>query len=359
MTERTPLALRTRGGRYQIYWNVRVDGKWRLRTRMLRTSDLTEAERQMALLSTKLALPMNGATNATVAEAIDAYTRRYLAPRGQDAIAKSSLAAPREHLGKEGALTIDEGVVQNYVRRRQRGIGNRKPVAPPTVRKELTMLQAALNWFAKHEAKDPRRFSFEKPDEGEARDVWIDEDQEQDIRMKLAGDRLDVRLFFEMGITFAVRRGAMLDLTWRQVDWRSDVIDFNTPGARRTRKRRPISPMTDDVRAMLRAMQAEQGDPAPDDRVLDGEGTLKAFNAAMKRIGYTWVTPHVLKHSAITLMVRAGVQIEMVARVTSTRLETITRHYRHHDMNEARAALERRKPGGAQLAQVGRPTTRA
>ena len=70
-----------------------------------------------------------------------------------------------------------------------------------------------------------------------------------------------------------------------------------------------------------------------------------AFAAAKRRAGLgADVTPHVLKHTAITWAVQIGVGIEEAAEYFDTSSETIRKHYWHHSpLHKAagRAAVER------------------
>ena len=58
------------------------------------------------------------------------------------------------------------------------------------------------------------------------------------------------------------------------------------------------------------------------------------FPAFVREIGYEWVTPHVLKHTAITLMLRAGKSAAEVAGATETSIRTVLEVYRHFCADE-------------------------
>jgi len=129
----------------------------------------------------------------------------------------------------------------------------------------------------------------------------------------------------------------MMDLTWDQVNFVANSIDFNVPGRAAVRKRRPVVPMTATVRELLTWHREKGG------RHVLARNTPRQFDAAMKQIGYEWVTPHVLKHTAITLMLRAGVAPGDVSKLTATDLRTIYKTYRHHTDQELLEIAERRK----------------
>jgi hypothetical protein len=53
------------------------------------------------------------------------------------------------------------------------------------------------------------------------------------------------RLFERLALTYGARRGAIMDLMFGpQVNFIAGSIDFNVPGKRPSRKRRPTVPMT-------------------------------------------------------------------------------------------------------------------
>lgn len=337
--ERTALKLRRlEGGEYEVYWLVRPEGakKWRMRRRRTGTDDVVRAEAKMFAVSRELEAKQEDRPMLTVMDAVAAYIAEHLEPRG---VSPNSLTQPAMIFGSYACDAITPEDVAAYTRDRIAGKYGQQAVKPATVRKELTMLQAALNWAFKHKLRATDRYQFEKPPEGRRRDRWIDEAQEGEIRAKAADARIDVRIFIILALTYAVRRGAMLELRWDQVDFRSETIDFNT-GARVSRKRRPIVPMTPEVHAIMQARHRER----QVGRVLDGEGTLNAYERFMRGIGYEWVTPHVLKHSAISLMMRAGVSVDVVSRLTATSVPTLIKHYRHHSADELLEAATRRRP---------------
>lgn len=334
MTDQSEYELGQRAnGIWEVYWFVKMDsGKWNKRKRSLGTKDKREAHRLFADFTEVPDAKPSATLN--VGEAIDAYIKRYADPRGQGKTARWKLKAPRAHFRLHSLMGVTDEAVERFTEKRLR------EVKPSTVRADLVQLQAALNWARRHMLKDPGTYTLTKPADGVSRDLWINEDQEAEIYEKMAGARIDVRLFFRMGLTYGARKRAMLELEFgSQVDWIKGWIDFNRPDARQTRKRRPAGPITPDLRPDLAARFNEVGGGC----VLRGESTYRAYREFMEGIGYGWVTPHVLKHSCITLQCRAGVDEMTVAKVTNTTLATISRNYRHHSDDELIDAMTRRR----------------
>ncbi|MDH3582386.1 MAG: hypothetical protein OEM91_17405 [Hyphomicrobiales bacterium] len=165
------------------------------------------------------------------------------------------------------------------------------------------------------------------------------EEQQTEVLADLWKADIDVQIFVRMGLTYGVRRGAMMGLSFGpQVNFLTGAIDFNEPGSRQTRKKRPVVPMTKSIRGDLEMVFKAKG---RGQKVL-ARNTAALFAAHMDRVGYGWVTPHVLKHTAITLMLRAGVRDSEVAKMTGTDLRTIHSVYRHHTLGELADIAEAR-----------------
>lgn len=332
-----------RFGYYEIRWSENIDGTWRTRVRSTKTGDRAEAEAAFSRFLADRGQAIERQRSPTVRDVVEAYLREHSTPRGNERSDRQSLRAPLGAFGDVQATAIRDSDIEAYTRRRLKGAHGDRPVKTATIRREIVALQAALNWGSrKDRIPGAPAYRFTKPSDGARRDKWLTEAQEREILDALTEAPLEVRLFTRLGLTYGVRLGAMMDLRFGpQIDWVSGTIDFNPPGRRANRKRRPVVPMTPTVRALMEEA-FEAGGRRAGGRVMP-PATPKRFRALMRRIGYDWVTPHVLKHSAITLMLRAKVRPEDVAALTSTDLRTILAVYRHHTADELLGAAERRR----------------
>jgi len=305
-------------GYFEIRWSEFDGRKWRSKRRSTKTGDRTKAE---AALARMLTLRDADADDIpTLAYTAEVYWRQHSRAKRTEKSDQQNLRAVLGAFGDWPITLIKQADVDGYTRKRL------KSVKPGTARREITALQAVMNWASK-KGMIPGRpmFRFDKPSEQyQPRDVWLLEHQEQEVLAAIADAPLSVRLFVHMGLTYGVRKGAMMDLTWQQVNFITNSIDFNKPNRAPVRKRRPVVAMTRTIRGEME--EGCQG-KAPNDFVLD-RGTPYHFRKWMERIGYEWVTPHVLKHSAITLMLRQGMRPEGT--------------YRHHTLDELQTLAERR-----------------
>jgi integrase len=162
-----------------------------------------------------------------------------------------------------------------------------------------------------------------------------------------------VRLFILIGYFTAARREAILSLTWDQIDFEKNMIDFrrrNKNGALlpENKKRRPYVAMGRKLRRLLqiahgieKAKAEKEGRPVMKNVVYYLGEPIKsiynAFRAAGKRAGLAKQLshPHILKHTSITLRLKEGAYPWDVSNETATSLEMIQKVYGHHIKDHA------------------------
>jgi len=314
-------------GVYEARWTVHVGGKPRSMRKSLRTPLRDEAERALAAL---LRGEDPDRQKLTLGEALDAYFEQHLVPRRQEGnVSKAARESARSYFGKTLAETITPDMIEAYTAVRSRA------VQPQTVKKELDFIQAALNFCVRKGLIKAAPFRLPKPTPAQPRDKWMTEDQEAAMLAALPAQSLDVQAFVRLALAYGVRCQALLDLSWDQVDFERGQIDFNKPGARITRKRRAKVPITKGLMPLLLARKAEGGLKVTKSTT---EAHYKRFAAS---IGLAWVTPHILKHTAVTLALRAGVPIEDVSRLMATDISTLHKTYSHHGRDRLLAAAGR------------------
>lgn len=212
----------------------------------------------------------------------------------------------------------------------------KKPTQDGTILRELLMLRAALKW-AQEEKWIAERPKIEVPRQPPPRDRWLT--REEADRLLAAAIAPHVRTFLALALHTAARAGALLELTWDRVNLDTKLIDLGlAPGG----KGRAVVPINDDLLAVLRETRAlatcsyvvEHGG-APVVSVKTGT------RAAVRRAGLAKVTPHILRHTAATWMVQAGVPIQEVARYLGHADSKLTeRVYAHHAPDFLRRAAK-------------------
>ena len=154
-------------------------------------------------------------------------------------------------------------------------------------------------------------------------------------------------------MSLQARPGAILDLTWDQVDLDRKLIKFLKSGERQTSKRRPTVPITDTLAGLLRSLKTK----ARTDHVIEFRGRpvrniYSGVKVAAQQAGIKGVSPYVLRHTSGTWMAMQGVDLlEIAERMGHTKIETTRKHYLHlmPDHQKASTAALDVRPAGLQI----------
>lgn len=180
-----------------------------------------------------------------------------------------------------------------------------------TIRNELAVIRAALNWCEK-EALIPKAPFIQMPRLPESPIRHLSKEQ---FRKLLAGaGRPHVKLFMMLAVATGARSNALLDLTWDRVDFKRGLITLNPVERVQTSKYRAVVPMNDQIRAALEEAKAGALSPF----VIEyGRGQVasikKGFAAACVR-SKVQASPHMLRHSAAVWQAEAGIPIFQIAQ---------------------------------------------
>jgi integrase len=219
--------------------------------------------------------------------------------------------------------------------------GEKRLRATNTVRRELAVLRAAIN-YAHRCGRITRPVAVELPDRPESRVRWLT--REQAARLILASRtkqaRLYMPLFVLMGLYTGRRKEAILSLRWPQVDLEAGRIDFEIAGRRRTKKKRGLIPIPARLLPHLRRARKRGSDLGyvihiNGERVGD---IKKGFGAACARAGLEGVTPHVLRHTAATWLMQRGTDMWEASGFLSMSMRTLEQTYGHHHPDFMRKA---------------------
>jgi integrase len=215
--------------------------------------------------------------------------------------------------------------------------------SPGTVRRELGVLQAAIN-HAQKNGKLTRSVAVQLPASPPPRDRWLN--REEVARLLRASRteqaRLYMPLFILLGIYTGRRKEAILSLRWSQVDLDARLIDFETPGRERTKKRRGKVPIPPKLLPHLKRARVRGSDLG---YVLHINGKRignikKGFASACKRAGLDAVSPHTLRHTAATWLMQAGISHWQAAGFLAMSEKTLRDVYGHHHPDYLREAAE-------------------
>lgn len=224
-----------------------------------------------------------------------------------------------------------------------------RELSPATARRELGVLQAALN----HCTKAGYVFNappVSLPDKSEPRERWLTRTEVAKLlrearKVKRAHSYLP--LFILLGVYLGARREAIAGLQWIPntdggfVDLDRGVIDFRKRATakpdragKQTKKRRTQVPIPHRLVRFLESARKKNS------RFIIGHGETRLANpnrglaVAAEAAGLGHITSHVLRHTAVTWLMRDGVPPWQVAGWVGMSEQMIDRVYGHHDPSQ-------------------------
>lgn len=246
---------------------------------------------------------------------------------------------------------IDEATCRAYVKTR---------TSPSTARRELGVLRAALG--AAHRSRILAACpAVWLPGKGKAKPEWLTRDEFAKVLWELwrnKGSRHAARLALCQFYTGSRPRtiakttwekradGPWIDLD-RGIWWRSGAEEHETVKARRPHGIPPRLALH-----LRRWKRVKGGTYIAESARHPGVPVMdigKALEGAAQRAGVKRITPHTLKHTAITLFIQSGGTAEDASDYFSTSIETIQSNYWHHSPHHQQRAV-------AQIGNLGRKT---
>lgn len=245
-------------------------------------------------------------------------------------------------------------VCRRYVKSRVRTFkdGTTRPIADGTTRRELGVLQAALTYCAK-EGYLTQSAEVTLPEATPAKDRWLTRSEVAALCWAAyrSPKGKHVARFILIAFYTGTRKDAILRLGFMRntsggwIDTAKGILYRRGTDERQTAKRRPPMKLCRQIAAHCRRWQAS-GDIWAVNYQGQRVGDIKtAFSAACATAGLSDVTPHTLKHTAITHAMQKGMKVDDAASYFGTSRETIMRTYWHHspDFQEDAVAIMDRK----------------
>ena len=200
-----------------------------------------------------------------------------------------------------------------------------------TVRREMTTLNAAVKY-----ASATRRITHAPivtlPAKGLANDRWLNEDE---VRKLLNASAPHVQRFIKIALYTGRRKTSITRLKWVPsldsgwVDLDTGVIHFLGKAEAETKKKKGVVRIPTTLHSEMKTWPQESS------HVIAHKGAPiaridKAFRAAVKRAGLKGVTPHTLKHTAVTWAFMRGMTLEDATAYFATSRETLENVYRSY-----------------------------
>lgn len=216
--------------------------------------------------------------------------------------------------------------------------------SPATVRRELGVLQAALN-DAHREGLLVYAPRVTLPESGPPRDRWL---TRAEAAALLRAAAPHVRRFIVLALASGRRASAILGLRMSTsldsgwIDAEAGIVHFEGARQRRTRKRKGSIQAPRQLAGHMRRWRGSHAVMWREKPVAEIDTGLRA---AADRAGLDGITPHTLKHTAVTWAFQRGMTLEDAADWFATTPATLMRVYRQHSPHyqaRARMIMEKR-----------------
>lgn len=222
-----------------------------------------------------------------------------------------------------------------------RAYARQRGVSPSTVRRELGVLNAAMA-YAHAEGVLIHPIRLPLPEASRPRERWL---TRAELRAVLRAAAPHLRRLLIIGVLTGTRPGTVLRTRWTPsltepwVDLGAGVYHRAGAAERATKKRRSSCKIPVPLLRLLRRWHRHGGSHVVLWKRRPIMDAGKGLDDACARAGVERVTPHVVKHTAITWAMQRGMSIEDASDFFATSPETLMRVYRQHSpLYQSRAA---------------------
>lgn len=330
--------------KHRPYWYIRDTGQ---PDRSTGLTSRAEAEKALgAYIATKgRTSPANDPERVTCGQVLAIYAEEYA----------HTVAAP-ERIGYaiEALLPFWSDLKLTNVKGETcRRYGKWRDRAPATIRRELGTLQAAMN-YAHREGYVTSAPVVTMPPPPRSKDRWLTRDEAAKLLWAAYRGHKSQHLarFILIALYTGTRKDAILRMGFSPntvggwFDLERGIMFRQGDTERETKKRRTPAPIPRQLLAHLRRWKDSGCQWAVEYQGARVGDVKRAFGNAVNDAKLTGVTPHTLKHTAITWALMNGATVWDCAGYFSTSAETIQKVYGHHAsdyMESALGAVERKK----------------
>jgi integrase len=340
--------------------NIMVDGRrvhrviGREREGVTRTQaeDFIEQARTDARAAC-LNLPKGRKLALSFAAAADDYVRRLEQSDGKNVVAKRRQlrAYLKPYFGAMRLDAVTGFTVEKYKRRRLDA-----GASAATINRELATLSHLFSKAAEWRWVDRVPVRPKKLTESAGRIIALsDEECDRLMTAAVASADPDLWVFVAFGLNTAMRHGEIMRARWDQLDVTNRRLFI--PDAKAGQREQPITAELVALLASERAMRDAKAEwifPSPHADSARGHKARmdRPFREAVKLAGLDpdTITPHVMRHTAITKLVQAGADLPTIQRISGHKTLAMVLRYTHVHGRHIDAAI---KALGRTLPQRG------
>lgn len=316
--------IRKRNGKWQA--QVRIKGSGALSRTFLTKADAQAWSRSLEAEAVRRGLPVG-------LKVLDSMTVSHILIRYRDEVTPNKRGAVREYvairvmlrsdISKTKLSSLSAAVVNKYIKNRL------ATVKPGTVRRELSILQHALE-VSRNEWELPLQSNpvamSKKPQAAESRTRRLEAGEWECLRNECAqSGNAQLLPMVELGIETAMRRGEVLSLQWKDIDWNKKtlLIHITKNGHARTI---PLTPRALQIIEAQRSIKHHS-----DSRIFPTtEAAIKmAWRRVIRRCCLIDFKYHDLRHEAISRFFELGLSIPEVALISGHRDTKMLMRYTH------------------------------
>lgn len=272
----------------------------------------------------------------TVAKLLDDYEREHVNHKVTDKVRQqNAIAHLKAYFGHSQVGDLDIPASRGYADSRRKGavgggrrhFGDRAKGSDSTIRRELNVLQAAINHARKWKrlnGADPR---LELPAGAPPEETkWLTRDEVKALHEAAEGPLRD---FVTLAYYTAARRAAIEQLRVEQVNLTTMRLNLRPVGQAVTKKRRALQAIHKSTIDVLKRLVNNAQDGWLFGKNVD---FYRAFHEAALKAGIDEARahPHILRHSRATHLLMDGRPPYAVAGLLGDTLTTVLRVYGHH-----------------------------
>ena len=283
----------------------------------------------------RLSLPKGRKTHLAFSQAADDYIDRLQETGGKNIKTKKRQLKLylKPFFDKQRLDAITIFTVDRYKKRRQEA-----GTSDGTINRELATLTHLFNLATEWKWIKASPCKIKMLPESEGRIIVLDDDQ-ADALLKggIADEDPDCWLFILFGLNTAMRHDEILCARYDQIDF--DKLRLYIPDAKAGQREQPITPQLSSILRKEREMRKDDDQngwvfPTPRPNA-SSSGHRHRMNGPFRRavvraeLDPKLVTPHVMRHTAITNLVKAGVDLPTIQRISGHKTLAMVLRYTH------------------------------